>query len=280
MAFDTRQILFLQRLVEGLPTQRAAGVVAKHFSEHFSLGQHVGRFIEYRSEHHRMALSLLQAHDLPVNKPSARALRADSAKFGGLSEKSLSAAPHSGSIAIKCLGNCLLDSTPLVTPPSSYLVVTPEIGQHITCDRLMLIENLETFRHLEQYTWIDFSNKSVMVIYRGDTDLSTGDVALFLQTRSEPIWAFVDFDPAGLVIANSLPSGTLERLILPAWSLLRLLADTPRGRQLFDEQYSYAQGALNRTEHPLLKNAWEVLLELRSGVTQERMMHAVPKSNI
>lgn len=234
----------------------------------------------YRSEHHRMALSLLQAHDLPVNPSSAGALRADLAKFGGLSEKSLSAAPHSGTIAIKCLGCCLLGTTPLVTPPGSYFVVTPEIGRHITCDRLMLIENLETFRHLEQYTWIDFVNKNVMVIYRGDTALSTGDVSLLLQTRSEPIWAFVDFDPAGLVIANSLPSDTLERLILPSWSSLRFLADTPRGRQLFDDQYSYAQGALNRTVHPLLKSAWEVMLELRSGVTQERMMHAVPKSNM
>ncbi|BCO26608.1 hypothetical protein MIZ03_1491 [Rhodoferax lithotrophicus] len=280
MSFDARQIQFLQRLVEEHPTQRTAGVVAKHFCEHFSLGRHVGRFIEYHSEHHRMALSLLQAHDLPVKKPSARAMRADSAKYGGLSEKSLSAAPHSGSIAIKCLGNCLLGSTPLITPPSSYLVVTPEIGRHITCDRLMLVENLESFRHLEQYTWINFFNKNVMVIYRGDTDLSTGNVSLFLHTRSEPIWAFVDFDPAGLVIANSLPSGTLERLILPAWSSLRFLADTPRGRQLFDEQYSYAQGVLNRTVHPLLKNAWEVMLELRSGVTQERMMHAVPKSDM
>ncbi len=70
MTFDARQILFLQGLVEERPTQRSAGKIAKHFCEHFSLGQDVGRCIEYRTEHHSMALSLLQAHDLPVKKPS------------------------------------------------------------------------------------------------------------------------------------------------------------------------------------------------------------------
>lgn len=274
MSFDARQVLFLQRLVEERPTQRSAGLIAKHFCEHFSLGLDVGRFIEYRSAHHGMALSLLQAHDLPVNTPSTRISRAESAKFGGLSEKSLSAAPHSGSIAIKCFGNCLIGSVSIVTPPYSYLVVTPEFGLDITCDRWMLVENLETFRNLERYKWIDYLNKGVVAIYRGDSSLSTGDATNLLRMRSEPIWAFVDFDPAGLSIANSLPLTRLERLILPDWPLLRLLADTPRGRQLFDAQFSYANGVGDKDIPPLLRDAWKVMLELRSGVTQERMMHA------
>lgn len=273
MSFDARQVLFLQRLVEERPTQRSAGLIARHFYEHFSLGQAVGRFIEYRTEHHDMALSLLQAHDLPLQKLSTSGSRADSAKYGGLSEKTLSVAPHSGSIAIKCFGNCFLDSTSLITPPDSYLVVTPEFARNITCAKWMAVENLETFRNLERYKWINYRNEAVVAIYRGDSTLSTGDAIELLRTRSEPIWAFVDFDPAGLVIANSLPAARLERLILPDWAQLRLLADTARGRQLFDDQFSYAKGVLDNDISPLLRDAWKVMLELRSGVTQERMTH-------
>lgn len=278
MTFDARQILFLQGLVEERPTQRSAGKIAKHFCEHFSLGRDVGRCIEYRTEHHSMALSLLQAHDLPVKKPSTTGLRADSAKFGGLSEKSLSVAPHAGSIAIKCFGGCYLDSTSLTTPPDSYLVVTPEFSRNITCDKWMMVENLETFRNLERYKWINYRNEAVVAIYRGDSTLSTGDAIELLRMRSEPIWAFVDFDPAGLIIANSLPAARLERLILPNWPLLRLLADTPRGRQLFDDQISYSKGVLDNVTQPLLKDAWKEMQELQSGVTQERMMHAAVAS--
>jgi hypothetical protein len=139
----------------------------------------------------------------------------------------------------------------------------------------LLVENLETFRNLDQYKWIDYRNEAVAAIYRGDSTISTGDANALLRTRSEPIWAFVDFDPAGLIIANSIPVARLERLILPDWPQLRRLADTARGRQLFDDQFSYAKGVLDKDTSPLLRDAWKVMLELRSGVTQERMMHTL-----
>lgn len=272
MSFTPQQIQFLQRLVSERPAQRRVGEVSRHFSEHFSIGTTVGRLVEYRDDHLRMAAELLRTHDLPVSPMAPGASRAEAAVFGGMSEKALSAAPHAGSIGVKCVGSCTLDGVALRTPEGTYLVMTPEVAGRIKCDRLMLVENLETFRQLERYGWIDYRGQSVLVIYRGDTALSTGEALEVLRARTEPIWAFVDFDPAGLVIANSLPPKRLERIILPKEAWLRNAAGTSRGRQLFDEQETRARPSLERATHPEVRRAWAVLAELRSAVIQERML--------
>lgn len=275
MSFNSHQILFLQRLASERPAQRRVGDVSRHFCEHYSLGSMVGRQVAYRDEHHRMAESLLRNHDLPVTPMVTGASRSDVATFGGLSEKSLSAAPHAGSIGIKCMGECLLDGLALRTPEGSYLVVTPEAASRISCDRLLLVENLETFRQLERYRWIDYRGRSVLAVYRGDSALSTGEALQFVKARSESIWAFVDFDPAGLVIAASLPVERLERLVLPEVAWLREAAKSSRGRQLFDEQEARARPGLDRAAHPDVRLAWAELQALRSGVIQERMLSAL-----
>ncbi|MFZ9890001.1 MAG: DUF7281 domain-containing protein [Myxococcota bacterium] len=246
MTFTSHQIQFLQRLVSERPAQRRVGQVSQHFSEHYCIGTTVGRQVEYRDDHLRMAAELLRTHDLPVSPMAPGASRAEAAAFGGMSEKALSAAPHAGSIGVKCVGSCTLDGVPLCTPEGTYLVVTPQVASRIRCDRLMLVENLETFRQLERYGWIDYCGQSVLVIYRGDSALSVGEALQVIQARDERIWAFVDFDPAGLVIANALPPDRLERVVLPDQAMLRNAADTSRGRELFDEQEARAWPSLER----------------------------------
>lgn len=273
MTFTSLHIQFLQRLVRERPNERRAGKIALYLCEHHSIGAVVGDRIAYRDHHHRLAESFLRANDLPIHR-AEEATRADVAQFGGLSEKILSSAPHANSVAVRCIGNCTLDSSPLTTPAGSYLVVTPQTARAIACERLMLVENLEPFRQLERYRWIDYQDLSILAVYRGDSVLSPHAALTVIRERDEPIWAFVDFDPAGLLIANSLPADRLEHVMLPDIEWLREAARTTRGRELFDLQEVHARRSLDGAVNPAVQLAWKELCFMRSGVIQERMASA------
>jgi len=274
MSFSAVQVTYLQRLVSERPERRRAGDAARFFCDHYSLGTAVGSQVEYRADHYEAAERLLRAHDLPVAFLGADATRADSAAFGGMSEKSLSVAPHSNSVAVKCLGRCTLDGHELYAPQGSYLVLTTEQALRVTCQRLLVVENLETFRALEAYAWIDRRGLDVLAIYSGDMGLPNKDAAEVVKGRTEPIWGFFDFDPAGLVMANSVPPVRLERVILPSQAWLRRASNTARGRQLFDSQLAAFGRSLDRAVHPEVIALWHLMKSLRSAVTQERMLSA------
>lgn len=274
MSFTAAQIQFLQRLVSEQPTRRRAGEVASTFCEHFKLGVAVGRSIEYREADHKSAQSLLRAHDLPVDPLAPDATRADVARYGGLSEKHFSQAPHAKSLAVKFVGKCALDGQSLVTPFGSHMIFYPETAMQVTCDRLLLVENLETFRCLEDYRWVNYEGLSVMAVYRGDPSLSISDALQFVQCRAEAIWAFVDFDPAGLAIANALHQERLERIILPSVDWISRAADSHRGRQLFADQVDQYGATLDASSHAKVRFWWQEMKHLRSAVTQERMRGA------
>ncbi|SFM91633.1 hypothetical protein [Variovorax sp. OV329] len=274
MTFSTPEILYLQRLVHAGPGRRRAGDAARLFCEHFSLGTLIGSWIEYRADHIESARQLLRANDLPITPMSSDASRADVAAFGGLSEKALSTAPHANSVAIRCIGHCSLDGAPLHTPQGTYLVVKGDVAARIACQRLMLVENLETFRELELYRWIDYEGLSVLVIYRGDGHLTPSAPRGCILGRQEPIWVFVDFDPAGLVIANGLPSDRVQRLVLPDMAWLAEAATTSVGRALYAAQESKARGTLGKASNPEIARAWREVQRLEGAVTQERMRWA------
>ncbi len=274
MSFSAAQVTFLQRLVSKRPPSRRAGDVARFFCDHYSLGASIGSQVEYHSAHYEAAERLLRAHDLPVAAMGPLATRAESAAYGGMSEKSLSVAPHSKSVAVKCLGHCELDGHELYAPEGAYIVLTPTQAQRVICQRLMVVENLETFRTLESYSWIDRRGLDVLAIYRGDVELPNKDAAEVIQCRQEPLWGFFDFDPAGLVMANSLPAGRLERVILPSHAWLQGAADTPRGRHLFDSQIASFGKVLDASVHSEVFALWQLMKRLRSAVTQERMFRA------
>lgn len=273
MDFNAVQISFLQSLLRERPDSRRASQVAKFFCEQYSIGRAFRSQIEYQEVHFAAVQKLLESNDLPVEPLARNSKRADVAGFGGLSEKVFSTAPHANSVAVKAVGNCTLDGHALYTPNGTYLVLTTEQALRVSCQRLMLVENLETFRELEAYEWIDFKNLDVLVIYRGDKELSISDAAKVIRERTEAIWSFCDFDPSGLSIANSLPNDRLEALILPPFAWLTIACKTPRGRQLFDQQFNWCAQPLSTASHSLIAQAWAKMQPLQGAVTQEAMKH-------
>lgn len=269
MAFDANELRFLQRLVKDRPPRAPMSKVAAWFSEHHGMGVIFARHIEYQAHHHGMAEQLLRAHDMPVAALSPGASRADAAAFVGMSEKTQSRPPMSDAVAMKTIGQGNLAGWEGVGWGGAYVVGTIAQASAVVADRVMVVENLETFRWLEEYRWIATGGLRILVLYRGDRETSLRDSAAVLSARTEPVWGFYDFDPAGLGMANALPR--LELVVLPSFRWLAGVAKGARSVALYEASRPQYEAQLNRSVHPEVAAAWALMTSLRGGVSQEAM---------
>jgi hypothetical protein len=273
MAFDPGQLRFLQRLVKVKPERTAMSNVAAWFSEHHAVGTLFARHIEYRSQHHAIAEQLLRAHELPVAALPSNASRADAAMYAGMSEKTQSRPPMSDGVAMKTLGGRVnVAGWQGGGLAGAYLVGTIAHACAVEADRVMVVENLETFRWLEDYRWLRPGELRILVLYRGDRDMALRDAMAVLEARTDPVWAFFDFDPAGLGMANALPR--LERIVLPGQEWLTGAAKGARSVALFESSRAQYERQLDRAKQAAVASAWDLLKSLRGGVSQEAMRDA------
>jgi len=274
MNFSSTQIAFLQRLVAEAPESRRSTATALFFSEHFSVGRATAGMVNYSAEHHAAAESLLKAHKLPVASLGKNASRAEAAVFGGMSEKAFSVAPRARLVAVRCVGDCRLDGRPIYTPDGTHMVTTPEQAATIGCDRIMLVENFETFQQILCYRWIRWTAPGTLVVYRGDRENSIQHAAQLVRIRREPVDGFFDFDPAGLMMARLIPPNRFEGYVLPNQAWLEAACDSPHGRQLYDRQVGVFGAALDAADEPLIQERWQYMKSLASAVAQEGMRSA------
>lgn len=274
MSFTAVERAFLQRLVLSRPASRPAGAAAAFLSAQFGIGRQVANKVFYDAGHFEQAAQLLKNNDLPVAALGAGATRGDAAQFGGLSEKSGTRAPHEGELAVVLSGGCMWGDSFWASPPGTSVVCTAEDLKQLRCDVVCIVENWEAMRLLHQYQWLDRQGKAVLFVFRGDNLYSPAHVQALIAERAEPLWAFVDFDPAGLGVACGLPAARLSRVLLPSWAWLRQEADNVRGRELFERQRSQWAASLGIAESAVVREAWAELQRGRAGVTQERMLSA------
>lgn len=262
------QIQFLRRLANEKPPTSTTSKVAEFFSVDQRIGIRVGRRFEYSPKDHDRACLLLTNHGLSLVCLPAGATRAQAIGRPGVSEKVGTAAPHANSIAVKCAkGICRLGEETI--PHTGYAVLTLEQALMVSADRIMVVENLESFRWLTRTGWIDYQGLNVLAIYRGDPRFKVDDALRLVLARPEPVWAFFDFDPAGLGMSLGLPR--LERLILPHQdSLMRLVRSADAGYLYSDQLEQYAGILEGLTSGPVWE-AWRLMKSLRSGLPQEWM---------
>jgi hypothetical protein len=265
---------FLQRLVTDAPDRRPLGRSATWFAEHFGLGTMFARHIEYLPRHIEQARELLRTHGLPVHPATPDASRADSAQYPGQSEKSQSRSPWSDSVAAKMFGGPP-GQLPLRVPAGAYLVLSVKQALGLRCSRLLVVENLETFRQLEDYKWLRLDEgPATLAVFRGDSRFNGADAAKVIELREEPVWAFMDFDPAGLGLAAALPR--LERVVLPSEAWLRRAARGARALELFERSRAQYSSVLDAASHPHVCAAWGLQRIWRAGVAQEGMREVRP----
>lgn len=306
MNLNFNQLSFLQRLLADRPDRRAAGPVALDMAENFGIGVLCGRHVQYAPAHLQRAGQLLTAggyategsprEDQPGGGESGDPLRRRSDAHGqpNLSEKPGAAAPDANTVLIKPYsGICSLRGHALWAPDGGYLGVTCADAASVQCDVVMLVENLETFRHLDDYrTWLDPQGNSILAIWRGDKDRHVGDALRALGAHAarptEPptpsgheecgqpgpgrVWCFFDFDPAGLGMADALHRRFgLEKLVLPPIGALESVVRRHDQRFLYAQQVQQISRILAQTQHPDIQAAWQCMRGMQIGLAQELM---------
>lgn len=270
MTISSIQLRFLQRLHAERPQRVNSSQAAQYFCEHFHIGVQIGRSIEYAEVDFLKVEQMLLNSSLPLTPMAAGALRSDAAVIPELSEKIGTQSPHADSIALKPIsGTCTSDGQKLVVPNGSYLVVTHERALSIRATRLMVVENFETFRRLESYRWIDYQGQDVLAIFQGDNVFRQTSQLEVVRQRLEPIWAFFDFDPAGLGMGRNLPR--LEKFVLPDHDVLAEKTKRARRHALYIEQISQWGNSIESDLRDLVSIPWSLMKGLKSGLPQEWM---------
>lgn len=264
------QVTFLQRLVESMPENKQASETASRLAEHFGIGMRQGRRVIYGPADFEGARKLLEASGMPLKAAGAEASRAGRSIYPGLSEKTGSQRPHDDSVAIRgASGRVEIGTAILTSEPGCYLVATVEQAARCGADRVMVVENLETFRWLNRQGWIDYAGGRTLAVFRGDTATSPGDCNRFLSTVDLPVWGFFDFDPAGLGMAAGIDR--LERLVLPGRDWLVAQARKERRTDLFHASLQQWEQTIASCCQKGVGEAWLLMRELGCGLPQEWM---------
>lgn len=134
---------------------------------------------------------------------------------------------------------------------------------------MLVVENLESFRFLERNRWIDYQGKSVLAIFRGDNGFRADAALKAIESRADPVWAYFDFDPAGLGMASGLPR--LERLLLPPEPVLSASARRANQVHLFSDQIAQWAPTLDADNREIFKAPWRHMQLMCMGLAQEHM---------
>jgi len=268
MSFNAREIAFLQHLVATGSGQKGVSLASRHFHRHFGMGRIVGQAFVFAEKDAQIARQLLINAGLPLSPPDQEIRRSEAARNNPADEKSGTLAPHQDSIAIKTAhGLCDLDGQPVASV--GYQVLTLEQSLRVRADALLLVENLESMRFLERNRWIEFDGLSVLAVFRGDRLLRPDVAASFLDASSLPVWAYFDFDPAGLGLAARLPR--LDRILLPDEARLAAAARKANQVHLFADQIAQWGPSLALDGREIVKRPWALMQLLRLGLAQEIM---------
>ncbi len=268
MSLSSRDIAFLQDLVAKGSGQKGASQASQHFCRHFGMGQHVGSRFAFNQADADRARQMLTIAGVAI-EPAGQPLRRAQAGLNNPSqEKAGTLAPHQDSIAVKAAhGRC--ECTGHLVPAQGYQVLTLEQTREIRADVLLVVENLESLRFLERNRWIDYQDLAVLAIFRGDGIFRADVVVALLEALSTPVWAYFDFDPAGLGMAARLPR--LQRVLLPKEKVLVSAARKANQVHLYADQVAQWGKSLASEDRSMIQQPWSLLRSLRVGLAQELM---------
>lgn len=223
---DKRLINTLLRIFHSSDTRFAYGRAISAFSTEYNLGVRQGSSLVF-NDAHKAEIGRILKGELGIDPASTTADswkgldRAESLMLAK-NEKLTSRTVGGGRLRVKTLSGSVLrvagGSWSLPDRADLGLDLSAVIGSEIGHDALLIVENLQTFDDIHTVGSEVMDNLSAhdpLVIYRGDTQggARADAVHALVSGTDLPVIAFVDFDPAGLIIASSLPR--LDRVLAP-----------------------------------------------------------------
>jgi hypothetical protein len=263
----------LLRVLQSPQGRFAGSQVLAQFNADYRIGRTKGAGICFDAEDKARIRALLRAEGIdPATDPGAwDGISRGAALHLGPDEKFTAAPVKRQRVAIKALADrpLCLDGQRLLLPSACHLDVDgPRVAGRLAHASALLVENWESFNRIDD-TRLDLSpaGTNPLVVWRGDgSDTRTDHALALLRALGQPVWAFVDYDPAGLLIAAGLPG--LAGILAPPPGQLELdLARGLPGR--YEDQLPMAAAALDACTSPPVRALWAMIRRHGRALPQE-----------
>ena len=268
-------ILSLLRVYRSDKPRQAATVGLTQFVDDYNIGQRVGASLAFSAaDREAIGQLLLSAEgiDAATTQPGQWSGLSRTASLGhGGNEKMTDAAVRRDRVAIKALAGrgLLLGGASIALPLGANLdLAWPWVAAHCGHTTVLLVENWEAFEDVHQVTFdLSRAGDNPLVVFRGSPVYRLDHALALLEALRMPVFALVDYDPAGLAIAQGLPH--FAGLMAPPLPELAgaLEACTNHGR--YRSQLGQAQAALEGAAHPEIVACWKLLQAHGTALPQE-----------
>ena len=275
MAGLTKQtVRSLLRVVQSADERFSGGKALTEFSNAYGIGRAKGAGLLFDADDKDRIRDVLRAEGIdPNTDPAAwdQLSRARALDLGP-NEKFTSAPVKRHRVAVKALPGrpVRLAGEALLLPPACHLDLDGQTAASLLAhDSALLVENWECFNRVHAIDLdLTLAGQNPLVVWRGDSSDTRADQALALLLALDvPVWAFVDYDPAGLLIADGLPR--LAGILSPDSE--RLERDLIQGLpERYQEQLAMAAAALNASVHEPVRRLWAIIRHYGRALPQER----------
>jgi hypothetical protein len=169
-------------------------------------------------------------------------------------------------VYIRTLTNIIQLEEDFRIPDNSYLALTWQQASKHHHKMFVVIENLEAFLMAEQAHWPEeIKQSNPLFIYRGDTEATPAALNKFIENSHQAYSTFFDYDPAGLMMALTLPR--TPAIVIPDLSNNQLKRHSKH--RAFNKQIT-ARMYLEKANH--YHSQANSMLENKVAVMQERMI--------
>ena len=274
---NKRWLQVIDRAINSAQTEFALNQSWQEIHREYALGQLANGKIKL-TVHDKQQLSALVRCQTGVDLSQHRVsdfnnLHREQALAIGNNEKLAGLAAKSNRLAIKALPNqqVNINQQSYSLPPFAHLDMALENINQVQHDCILVIENYRCFDRLDgMRLQLNARFTQPLVMYRGDKEYNCSQ---FLQQAKLPVLAMTDIDPAGLIIAQSLPY--VVALVAPELSVLEsiLINKDTANTTLYSKHANY-HAALERSEQLTIRRFWQLLKRYQAGVVQEHWLNA------